>query len=182
MRTEETFQQEYESHLMEVYLQELNRRTTSSDINPKPLPNTYDWVCLMTWGQYNFGRDVWAMMTIGATNKRNSEEGKLRSTYFKVERKPKTKIGVGVTNIPEELIEYVCNEIVEANNGGIDWEETLENCVYDDGQDGERFCIWLIESNDTVWKIVEQNDYKGPLDYGSKTLRKIQKLVREEMR
>jgi len=26
----------------------------------------------------------------------------------------------------------------------------------------------------------EENDFKGPLEYGSKTLRKIQRLVREE--
>ena len=116
MNTEETFQQEYESHLTEVYLQELNRRIAESDINPKPLPDSYDWATLMAWGEENFGRNVWAMMTIGATNKQNSEEAKLRAVYFKVERKPKTKIGVGVTNIPEELIDHIVEGVMEANN------------------------------------------------------------------
>ena len=180
MKTEETFRQEYENHLTDIYLETLNRRMAESNIKPKPLPDSYDWVTLELWGKENFGHDAWALMVISSSTARSVEEGKLRSEYFKIKKEPKPIRNIGPSDIPEELIEYVCNEAVETDNGGIDWEGTFEACVYDDGQDAERFCTWSIESNDTVWKIGEKNDYKGPLDYGSKTLRKIQKLVREE--
>jgi len=81
-------------------------------------------------------------------------------------------------NIPEELIEKFANDAWETDSGAVDWEKTFERLMdFDQGGLVQILEFWTSE---VTYVIREENDFKGPLDYGSKTLRKIQKLVREE--
>ena len=87
-------------------------------------------------------------------------------------------IEITSANIPEELIDMFAEDAWETDSGGVDWEKTFESLV-DDSEctgEGNHFEIW---TNEVTYIIKEENDYKGPLEYGSKTLRKIQRLVRE---
>jgi len=161
---------------------------------PKPITDQ----SIEEWGQRNFPppREVeegeiifslWDGFTQTAQAVSNRRYSKVLLEFDQLQRElnppPPRQPDIEVTpnNIPEELIDHMLTEVVEANNGGIDWEQTFRWTVEDEGsEDGLNH--FEIRTNEVTYVIKEENDFKGPLEYGSKTLRKIQKLVREEMR
>ena len=171
---------------------QVNRET----IEPMPKPVTDQ--SIEEWGQRNFPppREVeegeiifslWDGFTHHAQEVSNECYVQTLRDFEELQRElnppPPRQPDIEVTpaSIPEELIDHITREVMEANNGGIDWEQTFRWTVEDEGsEDGTNH--FEIRTNEVTYVIREENDYKGPFDYGSKTLRKIQKLVREEMR
>jgi hypothetical protein len=168
---------------------EVDRET----IEPHPDPMTDQ--SIEEWGQRNFpAREVeegeiilslWDGFVHKAQQVANKCYVQNLRDFEQLERElnppPPRQPDIEVTpdNIPEELIDHIVEGVMEANNGGIDWEQTFRWTVEDEGaEDGTNH--FEIRTNEVTYVIKEENDFKGPLDYGSKTLRKIQTLVRKE--
>ena len=168
---------------------EVDRET----LEPMPEPMTEE--SLEAWGERNFPApreaekgeiifSLWDGFTHHAQQASNKCYVQTLRDFDELQHElnppPPRQADVEITsdNIPEELIDMFAEDAWETDSGGINWEKTFESLVDDGESIGEQnhFKIW---TSKVTYIIKEENDYKGPLDYGSKTLRKLQRLVRE---
>jgi hypothetical protein len=167
---------------------EVDRET----LEPMPKPATEE--SIEAWGERNFPAEeveeggiifsLWSDFKQTAQNKMfldiSEWVGDLRWLHKQANPPAPRQADIEITpaNIPEELIDMFANDAWETDSGAVDWEKTFESLLDDSEStsEGNHFEIW---TSKVTYIIKEENDYKGPLEYGSKTLRKIQKLTRE---
>jgi hypothetical protein len=87
-------------------------------------------------------------------------------------------IEVTPDNIPDDLVQLIAQDAWETDSGGVNWEKTLDTFMDFDVEGSVQIMEFF--TAEVTYVIREENDGNGPLDYGSKTLRKIQTLVRKE--
>ena len=162
-------------------------------IEPMPEPMTEE--SIEAWGERNFPAEeveedeiifsLWSDFKQTAQNKMfldiSEWVGDLRWLHKQANPPAPRQADIEITsaNIPEELIDMFAEDAWETDSGAVDWEKTFETLVDDSectSEEENHFQIW---TNEVTYIIKEKNDYKGPFEYGSKTLRKIQKLTRE---
>jgi hypothetical protein len=174
--------------------QSMNECLNSGDVDketvePHPEPLTEE--SIEEWGQKNFPSKAtegirisrWSDFKQKAQNEWHHAYSEISFDLGWLERQanppPPRKPDVEITSasIPEELVELFAEDAWETDSGAVDWEKTFDAYMGFDIEGSVQIMeFWTPE---VTYIIREENDFKGPLDYGSKTLRKLQRLVRE---
>lgn len=175
---------------MNEYLDSKN--VSRETLEPMPEPMTEE--SLEAWGERNFPAEeveegeiifsLWFDFKQTAQNKMFLDISEwvedLRWLHKQANPPAPRQADIEITsdNIPEELIDMFAEDAWETDSGAVDWEKTFDRLI-DFDQEG---LVQIMEfwTSEVTYVIREENDFKGPFDYGSKTLRKIQKLVRKE--